>query len=246
MILKERVTVVTGATRGIGRAIAIEAARNCSDVVLLGRNESLLASVKIEIEQIGQKALSIAVNVAKQNEVDEAFKTILKEFSKIDFLVNNAGVTRDNLLLTMKPEEWTDVLETNLYGVFHCSKAALRPMMKQKYGKIINITSIAGITGNPGQTNYSASKAGIIGFTKALAKEMGKRNICVNAVAPGMIETDMTVSLPEELKKQYMESIPLGRFGKAEEVAALTIFLLSPAADYITGQTFAIDGGLQM
>jgi 3-oxoacyl-[acyl-carrier protein] reductase len=246
MLLKERVTVVTGATRGIGRAIALEAARNCSDVVLFGRNETLLANVKTEVEQIGQKALALPVNVAKQGEVDEAFKLIIKEFSKIDFLVNNAGVTRDNLLLTMKPEEWTDVLETNLFGVYHCSKAALRPMMKQKYGKIINITSIAGITGNPGQTNYSASKAGVIGFTKALAKEMGKRNICVNAVAPGMIETDMTVSLPEELKKQYMESIPLGRFGKAEEVAALTIFLLSPAADYITGQTFAIDGGLQM
>jgi len=245
-MVKDRLTVVTGATRGIGRAIALEAARNGSDVVLLGRNQDLLASAKAEIESMGRKALSITVNVAKQNEVDEVFKTILKEFPKIDFLVNNAGVTRDNLLLTMKPEEWSDVLETNLNGVYHCSKAVLRSMMKQKYGKIVNITSIAGITGNPGQTNYSASKAGVIGFTKALAKEMGKRNICVNAIAPGMIETDMTVSLPEELKKQYMESIPLGRFGKAEEVAALAIFLLSPAADYITGQTFAIDGGLQM
>jgi 3-oxoacyl-[acyl-carrier protein] reductase len=246
MMLKDRITVVTGATRGIGRAIALEAARNGSDVVLLGRNQDLLASAKAEIESMGRKALSITVNVAKQNEVEEVFKTVLKEFPKIDFLINNAGVTRDNLLLTMKPEEWSDVLETNLNGVYHCSKAVLRSMMKQKYGKIVNITSIAGITGNPGQTNYSASKAGVIGFTKALAKEMGKRNICVNAIAPGMIETDMTVSLPEELKKQYMESIPLGRFGKAEEVAALAIFLLSPAADYITGQTFAIDGGLQM
>ena len=200
MMLKERITVVTGATRGIGRAIALEAARNGSDVVLLGRNEDLLASAKAEIESIGRRALSLPVNVAKQNEVEEVIKTVLKEFPKIDFLVNNAGVTRDNLLLTMKPEEWNDVLETNLYGVSHCSKAVMRSMMKQKYGKIVNITSIAGITGNPGQTNYSASKAGVIGFTKALAKEMGKRNICVNAIAPGMIETDMTVSLPEELK----------------------------------------------
>ncbi len=246
MVLKERITVVTGATRGIGRAIAIEAARNGSDLILFGRNVDLLTDAKVEIENLGRRVLAMPVNVASQSEVDEAFKTVLKEFPKIDFLVNNAGITRDNLLLTMKPEEWNDVLVTNLYGVFHCSKAVLRPMMKQKYGKIVNITSIAGITGNPGQTNYSASKAGVIGFTKALAKEMGKRNICVNAIAPGMIETDMTVSLPEELKKQYLESIPLGRFGKAEEVAALAVFLLSPAADYITGQTIAIDGGLQM
>lgn len=238
--------MVTGATRGIGRSIAIEAARSGSDLILFGRNVVQLTDAKVEIEDLGRRVLAMPVNVASQTEVEEAFKTVLKEFPKIDFLVNNAGITRDNLLLTMKPEEWNDVLETNLYGVFHCSKAVLRPMMKQKYGKIINISSIAGITGNPGQTNYSASKAGVIGFTKALAKEMGKRNICVNAIAPGMIETDMTVSLPEELKKQYLESIPLGRFGKAGEVAALAVFLLSPAADYITGQTIAIDGGLQM
>ena len=169
-----------------------------------------------------------------------------QDFSRIDFLVNNAGITKDNLLLMMKPEEWDQVLQTNLYGVFHCSKAVLRSMMKQRYGKIVNISSIAGITGNPGQTNYSASKAGMIGFTKSLAKEMGKRNICVNAIAPGMIETEMTQMLPEELKKQYLESIPLGRFGKVEEVAALALFLLSSASDYITGQVFAIDGGLQM
>jgi len=246
MILRDRITIVTGATRGIGRAIAVEAARAGSDLVLLGRNADLLASAKIEIEGFGRRALAMTLNVANQNEVEETFKIILKEFPKIDFLINNAGITRDNLLLTMKPEEWNEVLETNLFGVFHCSKAVLRPMMKQRYGKIINITSIAGITGNAGQTNYSASKAGVIGFTKALAKEMGKRNICVNAIAPGMIETDMTGSLPEELKKQYLESIPLGRFGKAEEVAALAAFLLSPSADYITGQTIAIDGGLQM
>jgi 3-oxoacyl-[acyl-carrier protein] reductase len=198
------------------------------------------------VETLGRKAIAISVNVADQTAVDDAVRKVQQEFSKIDFLVNNAGITRDNLLLTMKTEEWDDVLRTNLYGAFHCSKAVLKPMMKQRYGKIINITSIAGISGNAGQTNYSASKAGMIGFTKALAKEMGKRNICVNAVAPGMIETEMTSGLPEELKKEYLDSIPLGRFGKAQEVASLVVFLLSAAADYITGQVVSIDGGLQM
>jgi 3-oxoacyl-[acyl-carrier protein] reductase len=246
MLLTNRVTIVTGATRGIGEAIAMEAARNGSDVALFGRNPELLQKVESQIGSMGRKAKALQVDVTHQAAVEEAVKEIQEEFQRIDFLVNNAGITRDNLLLTMKAEEWNEVVTTNLYGVFHCSKAVLKPMMKRRYGKIINITSVAGITGNPGQTNYSASKAGVIGFTKALAKEMGKRNICVNAVAPGMIETDMTTNLPEELKKQYLEAIPLGRFGKAEEVAALVVFLLSSASDYITGQVIAIDGGLQM
>jgi 3-oxoacyl-[acyl-carrier protein] reductase len=245
-MLKERVTLVTGATRGIGEGIAIEAARQGSDVALWGRNEDLLQKTRSKIQELGRKAEAYRVDVTKQSEVDEAIKKVLQDFSRIDGLVNNAGITKDNLLLMMKPEEWDQVLQTNLYSVFYCSKAVLRTMMKQRYGKIVNITSIAGITGNPGQTNYSASKAGMIGFTKSLAKEMGKRNICVNAVAPGMIETEMTQVLAEDLKKQYLESIPLGRFGKVVEVAALVLFLLSSASDYITGQVFAIDGGLQM
>jgi 3-oxoacyl-[acyl-carrier protein] reductase len=246
MLLENRVTLITGATRGIGEAIAVAAAENGSDVALWGRNEELLQKTKRRISELGRKAEAYRVDVTRQTEVDEALKNVLKDFSRLDFLVNNAGITKDNLLLTMKPEEWDQVLQTNLYGVFYCTKAVLRTMMKQRYGKIVNISSIAGITGNPGQTNYSASKAGMIGFTKSLAKEMGKRNICVNAVAPGMIETEMTHNLPEELKKQYLESIPLGRFGKVEEVASLVIFLLSSASDYITGQVLAIDGGLQM
>jgi 3-oxoacyl-[acyl-carrier protein] reductase len=246
MQLDNRVTIVTGATRGIGAAIATAAAQNGSDVALFGRNEDLLQRTKAKVQDLGKKSESYKVDVSRQGDVDDAIKKVLQDFSRIDFLVNNAGITKDNLLLMMKPEEWDQVLQTNLYGAFYCSKAVLKPMMKQRYGKIVNISSIAGITGNPGQTNYSASKAGMIGFTKSLAKEMGKRNICVNAIAPGMIETEMTQTLPEELKKQYLESIPLGRFGKVEEVAALVIFLLSSASDYITGQVFAIDGGLQM
>jgi 3-oxoacyl-[acyl-carrier protein] reductase len=198
------------------------------------------------IESEGRKALALQVNVADSQQVDHAVKEVLSAFGRIDILVNNAGITRDNLLVRIKEEDWDQVVDTNLKGAFLCTKAVARTMMKQRYGRIINISSVVGVMGNLGQANYVASKAGLIGLTKATARELASRGITVNAIAPGFIQTDMTAALPEDVKEQMLTAIPLGRFGGAEEVAEAVKFLASDGAAYITGQTLHVDGGMVM
>lgn len=247
MKLAGKVAVVTGASRGIGKSIAIELAKEGADVVVnyAGSVDRANEVVK-EIEVLGRKAMSIQCDVSNGDSVNAMIKEVLEAFGSLDILVNNAGITRDNLLMRMKDSEWDDVINTNLKGVFLCTKAVTRPMMKQRKGRIINITSIVGVTGNPGQANYVAAKAGVIGFTKTTAKELAQRNITVNAIAPGFITTDMTDKLTEEVKSGMLEQIPLGQFGKPEDIANAVIFLASDESSYITGQTLHIDGGMYM
>ncbi len=243
--MKSKVAVVTGASRGIGRAIAIALAEEGMDVVLNFRSSREKAEeVAKAIEALGGKAFLFPFDVSDPEAVKNGFKDILKECGRIDVLVNNAGITRDNLTVTMKWSEWDEVIRTNLNSVFLCSQAVIKPMLKNRWGRIINITSVIGITGNAGQANYAAAKAGIIGFTKSLAKELASRNITVNAIAPGYIETDMTVSMPEEAKKSLIEQIPCGYAGKPEDVAAVVKFLASEASHYITGEVIRVSGGL--
>jgi 3-oxoacyl-[acyl-carrier protein] reductase len=245
-LLKDKVAIVTGASRGIGRAIAIElATQGAIAVVNYASSSAAAEAVVAEITAAGGQAIALQADVSKIEQVEALINAVMEKFKRVDILVNNAGITRDALLLRLKTEDWQAVIDLNLTGVFLCTRAVSKIMLKQRSGRIINITSVAGQMGNPGQANYSAAKAGVIGFTKSVAKEFASRSITVNAVAPGFIATDMTSDLnnPEDILK----FIPLGRFGQAEEIAGMVRFLAAdPAAAYITGQVFNVDGGMVM
>lgn len=246
-MLEGKVALVTGASRGIGRAIALTLAQAGADVAVnYAGSEAAAAEVVQQIEAMGRKAVKIRANVARADEVEEMVKFTLEHFGKLDILVNNAGITRDNLIMRMKEEEFDEVIDTNLKGVFNCIKSVTRPMMKQRSGKIINISSVVGVLGNPGQANYVAAKAGVIGLTKASARELASRGITVNCVAPGFIETDMTDKLTDEMKEQMLKQIPLARLGQPEHIARTVRFLASDDAAYMTGQTIHVDGGMYM
>ena len=247
MCLKDKTAVVTGGSRGIGRAICIELAKQGANIVVnFSGSEAKAKAVVEEIEALGSKAIAVQADVADSASVDGLMKQALEAFGSIDILVNNAGITRDNLLMRMKEQEWDDVIDTNLKGVFLCTKAVTRQMMKQRAGRIINISSIVGVAGNPGQANYVAAKAGVIGLTKTTAQELASRNILVNAIAPGFITTEMTDALPEELKESMLKQIPLAKLGQPEDIAKAVAFFASDSASYITGQTLHIDGGMVM
>lgn len=247
MILKKKNALVTGGSRGIGRATAIELSKEGANVIITyNSNEEKAKEVIKEVEKNGVKGLAIKADVSSEEDVKSVMKTIKSQFDSIDVLVNNAGVTKDNLLIRMKSEDWDKVINTNLKGVYLCTKAVVRGMMKKRYGKIVNIASVVGISGNAGQGNYSASKAGVIGFTKSIAKELGSRGINVNGVAPGFVETDMTEVLSEDIKEQSLKLIPLNRFAKPEDIANVVVFLCSEKANYITGQIINVDGGMLM
>jgi len=245
-MLKGKVALITGSGRGIGRAIALKFAREGADVISLDIDIQSARETAREVESLGRKAQSYSCDISNFEATQEVLKAAIEHFGKLDILVNNAGITKDNLLLRMTEEEWDLVLKVNLKGVFNVTKAVLRQLLKQKSGKIINIASVIGIMVNVGQANYAASKAGVIAFTKSLAKEVASRNINVNAIAPGYIQTRMTESLSEDIKRQMLSMIPLSRFGVPEDVANCALFLASSLSDYITGQVIVVDGGLVM
>ena len=247
MLVEGKTALVTGGSRGIGRAISILLAEHGATVVVnYTKDRDSANSTVEEIVGKGGRALAFRADVSDPEQVRSMVDEVVNRYGRLDVLVNNAGITRDALLLRMGEEGWSSVVQTNLGGVFNCTKAAVRIMLKQRSGKIVNVSSVVGITGNAGQANYCAAKAGIIGFTKAVAKEVGSRGINVNAVAPGFIETDMTSSLSEEVRQKAVAAIPMGRAGRPEEVASVVLFLVSPLSDYINGQTIVVDGGMVM
>src|SRR3989338_1572498 len=245
MKLDNKVAIVTGASRGIGKAIALSFAKAGAKLTLCATNQELLEQTSSEIEkESGRKPLYFAFDIRDAKRIEEAVKKTLDTYSRIDILVNNAGTTRDQLLALMSEEDWDTVLSINLKSLFLFTKAVTKPMIRQKSGRIINMSSVVGITGNAGQANYAASKGGVIAFTKSVAKELAKRNITVNAIAPGFIQTDMTAKLGEKVASEMSNLIPLGRFGKPEDIANIALFLASDESNYITGQVIAVDGGL--
>ncbi|SCG83483.1 3-oxoacyl [Proteiniborus sp. DW1] len=245
MNLNGKVALVTGGSRGIGKAVALKLASLGADIIFsYTSSEEQSKQVQDTIESMGRRALAIRADVSKMNDVEKMIQDGMNYFSKIDILVNNAGITKDNLLMRMSEDEWDNVIDVNLKGVFNVTKCLIRNMIKQKDCSIINIASIVGVSGNAGQCNYSASKAGVIGFTKSLAKEVGKKNIRVNAIAPGFISTDMTDKLPEKIIDQYLEKITLQRLGEPDDIANAVAFLASDMSKYITGQVIVVDGGI--
>jgi len=243
---QDKVAVVTGGGKGIGRAIASRLACGGAKVVLSGRDAAALETACGEIRAQGGEALAVAGDVSRASDADQLCAKTLEAFGRADILVNNAGITRDNLVMRMGEQEWDEVIDTNLKGTFLCIKAFTRPMMKQRWGRIVNVSSVVGLIGNPGQANYVASKAGVIGLTKAVAKELASRHITVNAVAPGFIETAMTAALGEKVREALQAQIPLGRLGSPDDVAHAVTFLCSEEAGYVTGQVLSVDGGMRM
>ena len=245
-LLADKVAVVPGAGRGIGRAVALAYARMGADVACVSRTEENSAKVAAEVEALGRRAWPLAVDVSDTAAVDAAAKEILELAGRVDILVNNAGVTRDNLLMRMSEEEWDTVLNINLKGAFNFTRALTRPFIKQRSGRIINIASVIGLIGNAGQSNYAASKAALIGFTKSIARELAPRGITVNAIAPGFIETDMTAVLDDKVREEVLGRVPLGRFGSSDDIAHAAAFLAMEPTGYITGQVLTVDGGMVM